>query len=145
MINNDLFLRKGIPAAYILFKSGTSDEKTRTIEFFFENNYILTKTIQHYFGPISSKTYEYKCNTQGIRDTIIRQEFNEDGGFYEHSETYLTYSLINGGNAADMCSYEIKRLLRYFDINGEAIKESNGPQYRVKENGVWSEWKYYQL
>jgi hypothetical protein len=45
--------------------------------------------------------------------------------------------------AANTPEYEKKTGTYKFSPSGEMIWESNGIKYRVKTNGVWSEWKYF--
>jgi hypothetical protein len=35
-------------------------------------------------------------------------------------------------------------LTKHYNEKGELFKESTATQVRVKENGVWGEWKHFQ-
>ncbi len=122
------------------FNQSKPGEIVENHEIYFDSNFVVTKSIKNKFIPYSSVVTKYRSNSQGFRDTIITNIFDERNEWIEHRETYYTYTLKAGGDESDICSFNKKNFSREFDKNGEVIEETDGDKIRRKENGVWGPW-----
>jgi len=51
---------------------------------------------------------------------------------------------VNPNLSANAQDYEKVKGLYKFNKKDELIYEANGSKYRIKENGTWGDWKFFQ-
>lgn len=124
----------------------------------YQKDHFGEKTIIYSYDPndnIIEENLRIVSTTSKVKEELLKRKFNqyglvteaqkikkEDANLIGREVTTYIYSPLESNTEITSCAYKKEYSIDYYDNKEELFKESKNGKFRVKENGVWSDWKF---